>query len=126
MYSELKDSVDELIVCDPLRNRLLSEGAKTDKIDAEKLVLLLRSGLLKPVFHSGDEFIYLRKIVSGYEDVVKRGVRVKNQRSALFRASHLDAKKQTQLKLAEDKFVLEGLDKAYGEEKARYDTNYRN
>ncbi len=106
MYSELKDSVDELIVCDPLRNRLLSEGAKTDKIDAEKLVLLLRSGLLKPVFHSGDEFIYLRKIVSGYEDVVKRGVRVKNQRSALFRASHLDAKKQTQLKLAEEIYLF--------------------
>ncbi len=83
---------------------------------------------MKPVFHSGDEFIYLRKIVSGYEDVVKAGVRVKNQRSALFRASHLDAKKQTQLKLAEDKFVLEGLDKAisaYGEEKARYEAEFK-
>ena len=109
-------------------DRLLSEGAKTDKIDSEKLVHLLRSGLLKQVFHSGDDFIYLRKIVSGYEDIVKAGVRVKNQRSALFRASHKDGKKQTELKRAEDNFVLEGLDRSissYEEEKKRYDTEFK-
>ena len=128
LYSELKGDVDELLICDPYRNKLLSEGAKTDKIDAEKLVHLLRSGLLKKVFHSGDDFIYLRKIVSGYEDVVKSGVRLKNQRSALFRASHESAKKQTELKRAEDNFVLEGLDKSitsYEEEKKRYETEFK-
>ena len=31
LYSELKDDVDEFLVCDPHRNKLLSEGAKTDK-----------------------------------------------------------------------------------------------
>ena len=106
----------------------LGEGAKTDKIDAEKLVHLLRSGLLKKVFHSGDDFIYLRKIVSGYEDVVKSGVRVKNQRSALFRASHENSKKQTELKRAEDNFVLSGLDRSiisYEEEKKRYETEFK-
>lgn len=59
LYTELKDCVDEIFVCDPYRNKLLSEGAKTDKIDSEKLVQLLRSGLLKRVFHSNDKFIYL-------------------------------------------------------------------
>ena len=33
LYTELKTSVNEIVVCDPYRNRLLSEGAKTDKID---------------------------------------------------------------------------------------------
>ena len=33
LYSELKDNVDEILICDPHRNKLLSEGAKTDKID---------------------------------------------------------------------------------------------
>ena len=61
-----------------MRNRLLSEGVKTDRIDAEKLVQLLRARLLKEVFHSGHTFIYLRKVISGYEDTIKAGVRVKN------------------------------------------------
>ena len=128
LYSELRGNVDELLICDPRRNSLLNEGAKTDKIDATKLAHLLRSGLLKPVFHSGDDFIYLRKIVSGYEDVVKSGVRLKNQRLALFRASHEDGKKQTVLKRSEDNFVLEGLDRSiasYEEEKKRYETEFK-
>ena len=65
LYTELKDYVEKIIICDPLRNKLLSEGPKTDKIDAKKLVILLRAGLLKEVFHSGEKFIDLRKIVSG-------------------------------------------------------------
>ena len=85
LYTELKPYVNEILVCDPYRNRLLSEGPKTDRIDAEKLVQLLRANLLKPVFHSGEDFIYLRKFISGYQDLVKSGVRLKNQRSALFR-----------------------------------------
>ena len=86
LYTELKSGVDKLVMCDPYRNRLLSDGPKTDKIDAEKLVRLLKADLLKPVFHSGDQFIYMRKMVSGYEALVKSGVRSKNQKSAIFRA----------------------------------------
>ena len=37
LYVELKDHVDELIVCDPRRNSYLSEGAKNDKKDALKI-----------------------------------------------------------------------------------------
>ena len=92
LYSELRSYVTRLIVCDPHRNRLLSEGAKNDRIDASKLVFLLRSNMLKEVYHSGEEFIYLRKLVSGYEDVVKSSVRLKNQRSALFCSQGLDHK----------------------------------
>ena len=81
LYSELKPCVNKLLVCDPYRNHLLSEGAKNDKIDATKLVYLNKAGLLKEVYHSGEDFIYLRKLVSEYNDIVKSIVRLKNQRS---------------------------------------------
>ncbi len=127
LYTELKPEVDEIVVCDPYRNKLLSEGPTTDKIAAVKLVTLLRAGLLKPVFHTSDKFIYFRKIISGYEDVVKAGVRCKNQRSSLLRAVGLTTKKQEDLKTPAEKFVLEGLNKtieAYETEKARYEEQF--
>lgn len=95
LYSELKGFVDKLLVCDPYCNRLLSEGAKTDKIDAMKLVSLSRAGMLKEVYHSGDDFIYLRKLMSGYNDVVKSLVRLKNQRFSMFQSIGLDHKMDT-------------------------------
>jgi len=95
LYVELKDYVDEIVVCDPYRNHLLSDGPKTDELDAAKLVKLLKEGFLKPVFHSADEFIYLRKLVSGHEDMIKAGVRLKNQRSALFRTQVKTSVKKT-------------------------------
>ncbi len=112
-----------MIICDPYTNKLLSEGPKTDKIDATKLVQLLKADLLREVFHSASKFIELRKIVSAYEDLIKSGVRLKNQRSALFRAYNLNHKKEKNLNKMADKFVLEGLDsqiERYEEEKERY------
>ncbi len=86
LYTELRDCVEEIFVCDPRRNGLLNEGAKTDKIDASKMATLYRAGLLKEVYHSSDDFIYLRKIMSGYADLIQSAVRLKNQQHALFRA----------------------------------------
>lgn len=122
LYAELKPLVGELLICDPYRNKLLSEGAKTDRIDAEKLVQLLRANLLKPVFHSNDKLIFLRKLLSGYEDLVQRGVRLKNQRSALFRGQGLE---KTEKKLVGDpeSFVLFKIDQAiveYERDKVAY------
>lgn len=125
LYTELKEHVDELLVCDPYRNHLLKEGAKSDKIDASKMVQLLRAGLLKSVFHSGDQFIYLRKIVSGYRDLIQAGVRLKNQRSALFRGNGLASSASAKLDDPAEQFVLDGLNRsidAYEEEKIRYET----
>ena len=50
LYSELKPFVTRLIVCDPHRNKLLSEGAKNDKTDATKLVHLLKANMIKEVY----------------------------------------------------------------------------
>ena len=122
LYAELREYVDEIIVCDPYRNRLLSDGPKTDKLDAAKLVVLLKGNLLKPVFHSGEGFFYLRKIVSGYEDVIKAGVRALNQRSALLRGTGKD-KREKVLEDAKERFIMTGIDEAidlYERQKERY------
>lgn len=127
LYTELRKSVEEIIVCDPYRNYLLREGAKSDKIDAEKLVKLLRAGLLKPVFHCGDDFIYLRKLVSGYNDLVKRGTQMKNQRFALFQAIGKSSK-ETELTGTAESFVLEGLDRgivSHKEERKRFEDEFK-
>ena len=42
-----------LVVCNPRRNALLKEGSKSDKVDARKLADLLRTGMLRPVYHRG-------------------------------------------------------------------------
>jgi len=126
LYVELLDSVDELIVCDPYRNRLLSEGPKTDRLDAEKLCRLLRAGMLKPVFHTTDNFIEIRKLVSGYNDLIQAGVRLKNQRSALFLSKGKNAKTD-ELNSKFDQFVLDGLERgieAYELEKERYEKSF--
>ncbi len=129
LYTELKDYVNKIIVCNPHRNRLLSEGPKTDKIDSSKLVQLLRADLLKEVYHSGNKFLYLRRVVSGYEDLVKSGVRLKNQKYSLLRACGKkgNEKKGIKLEFKEDGYVLECIDRqieSYEKEKKGYEKEF--
>lgn len=126
LYVELKESVDKIMICDPYRNRLLSEGAKTDKIDAGKLCQLLRGGLLKEVYHSDDQSYKIRKVVSAYDDLVKAGVRVQNQKSAIYRGLGLKYKKET---IPEDDKIMHYVEESqnrsiqlYREEKKKYET----
>src|SRR5256712_12817936 len=51
LYDLLKPHVHEVLVCNPRRNALLKEGSKNDKVDARKLSDLLRTGMLRPVYH---------------------------------------------------------------------------
>ncbi len=113
LYTELYDYVDKIIICDPHRNKLLSEGPKDDKIDARKLVHLLKSGLIKEVYHSTEKFIYLRRLVSGYEDLIKSVVRLKNQRSALYRAYGKSSKEKsnTDFSSHSEQYVLRCLER---------------
>jgi len=130
LYTELREVVDRIIICDPCRNRLLSEGPKTDKIDAAKLVQLLKAGLLKEVYHSADEFLMLRRLVSGYEDLVRAGVRLKNQRYSLLRACGKSGEEKVGVAVKDPSaaYVLETLDRqiqCYEEEKMGYEVQFR-
>ena len=129
LYVEFKEYVDRILVCDPHRNKLLNEGPKTDKIDASKLVQLLKAGLMKEVYHSTDKFLYLRRVVSGYEDLVNSGVRLKNQRYALLRACGKSGKEKVGSPIASqgEQFVLDCLDRqieAYETEKECYEKEF--
>lgn len=131
LYTELIDYADKIIICDPRRNKLLNEGPKTDKIDASKLVQLLRANLLKEVYHSAEKFLYLRRVVSGYEDLVKAGVRLKNQRYALLRVCGRTGEEEKGIKLEShggEQYVLECLDRrieAYETEKKGYEDEFK-
>jgi transposase len=90
LYVLLKDEVDELVVANPVAITKMS-AAKTDFLDATELADLLRVGRLKSVFHSADERMELRTLISGYEDLVQEIVRTKNRIKALFRQSAIKA-----------------------------------
>jgi len=129
LYVELKEYVNRILVCDPYRNKLLNEGAKNDDIDAGKLCILLRGGFLKEVYHSLDENYSIRKLLSAYEDLVKAGVRVKNQKSASYRALGLYYKKE---KLITNDEIISFIElqqnsaiRYYEEEKEKYEKEYR-
>jgi transposase len=125
LYVELHDSVDKIVVCDPYRNRLLSDGPKTDKIDAGKLCILLKAGLLKEVYHTLENDYRLRQLVSAYEDVIKAGVRLQNQRSALYRAE--GAGRRETLNDPMLKWIIEHIDDAlmwYQETVAAYESQF--
>lgn len=85
-----------------------------------------RAGLSLGPTHTGDEFIYIRKVTSAYQDFVGAGIRLKCQRAALLRAAGKD-KREKELEHPAEKFVLEGLDRgieAYEEEKKRYEAEF--
>jgi transposase len=84
LYVLLKNEVDELVVANPALITK-SSAAKTDFLDATELADVLRVKRLKPVFHSADERMELRALISGYEDLIQEIVRTKNRITALFR-----------------------------------------
>ena len=125
LYVELKDFVDKIIICNPFRNSLLREGPKNDPKDASDLCRLLRSGMLKEVYHTNDENYKIRKLVSSYDDLVKAGVRAKNQLSAIYRSYGKRNYKKEELKIDDKyvKFIIDDKRKAidlYNNEKKEY------
>ena len=82
--SQPQGEVDELIVCDPRRNRLISDdGDKADAIDAGKLAELLRGRHPRAVYHSeNDQQVWLKQWVSLYHDRVREEVRQINKSRA--------------------------------------------
>jgi transposase len=81
LYRNLKDSVEDIIVCDPRRNKLIcSDGDADDKIDAAKLATLLRGGYVRAVYHSDDESrAAFKQWVNLYHDRVRDAVRMINK-----------------------------------------------
>jgi len=81
LYRNLKDTVEEIVVCDPRRNKLIcSDGDADDKIDSAKLASLLRGRYLRAVYHSEDDSrAELKQWVNLYHDRVRDAVRMINK-----------------------------------------------
>jgi len=86
LYDVLKKTRARVIVCDPRKNRLLNAGNKSDRVDARKLVQLLRAGLLSPVYHGEHGVRDLKELVRSYEYLVEDSTRVMNRIKALYRS----------------------------------------
>jgi len=67
LYEVIRSFVAEVIVCDPRHNKLLAEGSKADKTDARKLADLLRTGMLRNVYHGHEATQKLKELMRGYE-----------------------------------------------------------
>jgi transposase len=110
LYTELHESVHRIVICDPYWNRVISFGPKNDRIDAEKLCRLLKQGLLTEVYHTTDQLSDFRKLDRAYVSCVKAGVRLKNQRSALYRGmGRTEADRPSK---ETERFILDHIDSA--------------
>src|SRR4030088_751966 len=85
LYDLLQPQVQEVVVCNPRRNALLKEGSKSDKVDARKLADLLRTGMLRPVYHGENGLRTLRELGRNYQTIGKDLTRVMNRLKALYR-----------------------------------------
>jgi transposase len=108
---ELRTHVDELVVCEPRRNRWIArDGDKDDPVDSFKLAELYRGGYLKPVHQAGSlERSLLKQQVLLYHDRVRERVRQGNQLVGLCRRHGVFVKAEALLEDAEWKRCLNTL-----------------
>ena len=85
LWNVIRSFVAEVVVCDPRRNKLLSEGSKADKVDARKLADLLRTGLLRSVYHGHEATRKLKEFVRAYETLSIDTQRTMARIKAIFR-----------------------------------------
>ena len=64
---------------------MLKDGSKSDKVDARKLAELLRSGMLRPVYHGENGLRTLRELARSYQTISQDLTRVMNRLKALYR-----------------------------------------
>ncbi len=81
LLRNLRDQVDDFVVSDPRRNRLIAKDSdKDDSIDAEKLAQLYRGGYVKSVHHAEEPArTCFKERVGIYHDRVRNRVRQANR-----------------------------------------------
>jgi transposase len=86
LYDLLKPHVTNVVVCDPRKNALLKAGNKSDRIDARKLAELLRSNLLRPVYHGEHGVRTLKELSRSYLAMSGDLARVMTRLKAVYRS----------------------------------------
>ena len=95
LYDLLQSQVAQVLVCDPRRNALLKEGNKSDKVDARKVADLLRTGMLRPVYHGEHGLRTLRELARSYQTISQDLNRVMNRIKALYRGWSIPGVRRT-------------------------------
>ena len=108
LYEVIRPHVQEVVVCDPRRNKLLSEGSKADKVDARKLADLLRTGMLRRVYH-GHETRKLKELVRSYENLSSDMQRVMARIKAIYRGQGISTTGRAVYQLRQREQWLEKL-----------------
>jgi transposase len=92
LHDLLEGFVAEVVVCDPRRNKLLTEGSKGDKADARKLAELLRTGMVRSVWHGRQTTRGLKEMVRAYETFTVDTRRTMMRIKALYRSRGIATK----------------------------------
>jgi hypothetical protein len=71
LHDLLKPHVTQVLVCDPRKNVLLKVGNKGDRIDSRKLAELLRSNLLRSVYHEQAGVRTVKELARSYLTITK-------------------------------------------------------
>ncbi len=86
LYDLLKPHVSEVVVCNPRKVALLSDGSKSDQIDAHKLAEQLYMNKIRPVYHGEHGLRTLKELARSYLTITKDVTRVMNRLKALYRS----------------------------------------
>ena len=86
LHDLLKPHVTQVLVCDPRKNALLKVGNKSDRIDARKLAELLRSNLLRSVYHEDHGIRAVKELARSYMTITRDLPRVMVRIKALYRS----------------------------------------
>ena len=86
LHDLLKPHVTQVLVCDPRKNALLKVGNKSDRIDSRKLAELLRSNLLRSVYHEDTGIRTVKELARSYMTISKDLTRVMVRLKALYRS----------------------------------------
>ena len=98
LYDLIKPHVTELVVCNPRRNALLKEGSKSDRIDARKLAELLRSNMVRSVYHGENGVRTLRELARSYLTISTDLIRVMTRVKAIYRSWGIPLQRETGLR----------------------------
>lgn len=90
LYDVLRHDA-HVLVCDPRHNRL-TIGNKSDRVDAERLSELLRTGMLRAVYHDTHSVRDLRELVRSYTTLVEDATRIMLRLKALYRSRAIRTK----------------------------------
>ena len=97
LYDLLRPHVNQVLVCDPRQNAFLKVGNKSDRIDARKLAELLRSNLLRPVYHGEHGVRTLKELSRSYLAISGDLARVMTRLKAVYRSWAIALRRQASL-----------------------------